>query len=110
MADGRLDLEPGRALFGARNLTAAGKDLGALRSGPGAELAATSTPAPWGDDEIGHAFESRYRPVEIALLNAWQALATHIETLGELGAQTVGLNAEADQEAAYRVTLTEKRL
>lgn len=68
---------------GARALAAAGRDLGAMRAGPGASLAAASAARPWGDDEAGRAFELRYRSVEAQVLSAWEQLAGYVESLGE---------------------------
>ncbi len=100
MPDGGLSLEPGRALDGARNLTASGRIMGSQRAGIGNELAGMSTPAPWGNDEIGSAFERQYRGFETTVLDAWTKLAAHLETLGGHAAQTVEMNTQADAHAS----------
>jgi len=67
----------------ARALAAAGRELGALREGPGAELAKATAARPWGDDAAGWAFELRYRSIETPVLAAWEQLAGYVERLGE---------------------------
>jgi hypothetical protein len=85
VSDDELDFDP--AWQGARLLSAAGRELGAQRDGPGAAVAAVSAAPPWGGDEAGRAFEHRYRPVETQVLTAWQQLAAYVESLGDAAAR-----------------------
>ena len=59
---------PGAGPGGGADMVAAGKALKGLRTGPGAKIAAASAGSPWGTDDIGTAFEKKYRPVEQAML------------------------------------------
>jgi hypothetical protein len=102
MSDERLQLDADQATAGSQELRAAGEDLGALRSGPGAELAAASAANPWGTDGYGRSFESSYRPVEQQVLDAWTQLAAYVEGLGEAAAQSVRDNQGADSDAQHR--------
>jgi hypothetical protein len=70
------------ARSGARELRAAGRSLGSLRD------VVTPAARPWGDDEAGRAFESRYRLVETQILGAWDQLAQYVESLGEVAARS----------------------
>ena len=110
MPDGELNLEPDRARHAARDLAAAGHHLGALRNGPGAALTALSSSPPWGNDEIGGAFEGKYRGIENSIMEAWTALAQHLRTLGEHAAHSVDMNTQTDIEASHRVVRTQKPL
>jgi hypothetical protein len=77
------------ARAGSRRLSSVGRELGVLRDGAGASVAAVSAARPWGDDEAGRAFESRYRPVEAQVLTAWEQLAQYVESLGDAAARAV---------------------
>jgi hypothetical protein len=103
MTDGRLWLDPQRALGGARDMVSAGKNLKQLHSGDGAEIKSLSTGPPWGSDEIGAAFEKTYRTLEQQTLQSWERLAAYVEGLGYAVAQSVNNNVQADGEAANRV-------
>jgi hypothetical protein len=108
--DGELSLDPERAVDGARNLTASGKIMGTQRAGIGNQLQGMSAPPPWGNDEIGSAFERQYRGFETTVLDAWTKLAAHLETLGGLAAHTVELNTQADAHASVAFHRTSKQL
>jgi hypothetical protein len=89
MPDEAHGLDGDRALAGARELSAAGRDLATQRDGPGAGIAAGSAALPWGRDHAGHAFDRRYRPVERQVLDAWEQLAAYMESLGDATARTI---------------------
>jgi hypothetical protein len=108
MADGQLHLDPQRALAGARDLSAAGKQLSALRDADGGRIAAASAGPPWGNDDIGAAFEKTYRVLERQTLASWEKLAAYLEGLGNAAAHTVNNNLQADVEAGTRVRGTWK--
>jgi hypothetical protein len=99
MVDARRRLDAAEALRGALDLSAAGRRLTAQRAGLGAEVAAASDARPWGYDEIGRAFENRYRPVEQQVLDAWELLAAYLESLGEAAARSVRNNLGDDAPA-----------
>ena len=103
MTDGQLNLDPQRAMAGARDLAAAGKQLKTLRQSDGAEIAAASAKPPWGNDDIGAAFEKTYRTLEQQTLTSWEKLGAYLEGLGYAAAQTVNNNIQADGEAGARV-------
>jgi hypothetical protein len=103
MTDGQLNLDPQRAMGGARDLAAAGKHLKTLRDSEGGEIAAASAKPPWGSDEIGSAFEKTYRTLERQTLTSWEKLAAYVEGLGYAAGQTVNNNMQADGEAGTRV-------
>ena len=89
MPDEAHRLDGDRALAGALQLSAAGRDLATQRDGPGAALTSESAARPWGRDHAGHAFDRRYRPVERQVLDAWELLAAYMESLGEATARTI---------------------
>jgi hypothetical protein len=103
MTDGQLNLDPQRAMGGARDLAAAGKNLKSLRDSAGGEISASSAKPPWGSDDIGAAFEKTYRKLEQQTLTSWEKLAAYVEGLGYAAAQTVNNNMQADGEAGTRV-------
>lgn len=82
---------------GARDLSEAGRQLAEQRHGPGAGVEAASGARPWGHDDIGRTFDRQYRPVERQVLDAWEQLASYVESLGEAAARAVG-GAYADRE------------
>jgi hypothetical protein len=102
MSDEWLQLDADRATAGSRALHDAGGQLGALRTGPAAELAAASAAQPWGGDDYGHSFERQYRPVEQQVLDAWTELAAFVSGLGQAAAQSVQDNIGADVDAGHR--------
>lgn len=103
MPDGELQLDPQRAMGGARDLVAAGKHFKELHARDGADIAAASAKPPWGNDDIGAAFEKTYRAMEQQTLRNWEKLAAAVEGFGNAAAQTVHNNVQADDAAAARV-------
>lgn len=103
MPDGELRLDPQRAMGGARDLVSAGKHLKELRTRDGEAIAEASAKPPWGNDDIGAAFEKTYRRMEQQTLLNWNKLAEAVEGFGHAAAQTVHNNVQADGEAAVRV-------
>jgi hypothetical protein len=101
-----LWLDEDRVAGGGRDLASAGKHLITERSGPGAELAAMSGGRPWGNDEIGQAFEKNYRPIEQQVLLAWEKLGRYVEGLGEAVVETVREATDTDHHAAVQVERT----
>ena len=76
MTDDEIVLDPVRAARGGAELLHAGEALSSLRSGRGAEIAAASAGKPWGTDDIGTTFDTNYRPVEQAILGAWESIGS----------------------------------
>ncbi|GAA2495048.1 hypothetical protein [Winogradskya humida] len=101
-----LWLDPTLAGGAGRDLASAGEHLSELRSGPGAELAAMSGAHPWGNDDMGRAFERNYRPAEDQFLQAWAALGSHVAGLGDAVIQAVREVTETDLHASVRVEHT----
>jgi hypothetical protein len=110
MTDDRahVRVDAAEALAAARALSAAGRELGAGRANTGAALAAASATVPWGRDEGGRAFESRYRSVESQVLAAWEQLAAYVESLGDAAARSVTDNLDTDEAAARGIEATRR--
>jgi hypothetical protein len=108
MTDDQLYLDPRRAMAGARDLVSAGEHLKSLRDADGTEIAAASAKPPWGNDEIGGAFEKTYRKLEQQTLTSWEKLALYVQGLGFAAGQTVNNNLHTDADAATRVRGTWK--
>jgi hypothetical protein len=104
MTDGRLWLDPVRAIDGARHLARAGAHLAAQRAHAGAELDTMSAARPWGNDDIGAAFHQQYAPIAAHVLVAWEGLAAHLEDLAAAAARSVQVTQHADDEAGTRIT------
>nr|WP_296069471.1 hypothetical protein [uncultured Actinoplanes sp.] len=102
MSNEWLRLDADQATAGSRALHEAGADLGALRTGPAAELAAASAAQPWGGDDYGRSFERQYRSVEQQVLDAWTQLAGYVSGLGQAASQSVQDNIGADIDAGHR--------
>ncbi|MEV6598979.1 hypothetical protein AB0M36_19280 [Actinoplanes sp. NPDC051346] len=98
-----LWLDPGQAAGGGRDLASAGQHLTELRTGAGAEVAAKSATRPWGNDDIGQAFERNYRPIEQQVLQAWERLGAYVEELGDASVQTVREALRTDEISSVRV-------
>jgi hypothetical protein len=108
MPDDQLYLDPARAMDGARDMVSAGKELKSLRDSDGAAIAAASAKPPWGNDEIGGAFEKTYRKLEQQTLGSWEKLAAYVQGLGYAAGQTVNNNLQTDADAGTRVRGTWK--
>ncbi|MDP9799515.1 hypothetical protein J2S43_008027 [Catenuloplanes nepalensis] len=78
-----LHLDSARAAQAAHDLTDAGADLRARSRSAATRIHDLSADPPWGTDEIGAAFESRYREIESRLLTAAENAGTQVEGLGE---------------------------
>ncbi|WP_067509668.1 hypothetical protein [Actinoplanes sp. TFC3] len=101
-----LFLDADRAAAGGHELADAGAALLDLFKSTGAEIAAMSGARPWGNDDIGQAFERNYRPVEAEFLQAWEALSRHVEGLGDAMVKAVREATQTDVHAAVRVQRT----
>jgi hypothetical protein len=108
MNDGQLWLDPERAMAGARDMALAGRELTAIQDRSGAEITEASAKPPWGNDDIGAAFEKTYRVLEQQTLTSWEKLAQYVQGLGYLVAETVNRNMQTDGEAGVRVRGTWK--
>lgn len=96
-------LDPSAAASGGRELHDAGQSLAELRRQALAGLFSASAARPWGDDEIGKAFDNGYRPAEQQVIDAWLALAEHVRTLGDSVQDAVKDLTGTDQTSAVRV-------
>jgi hypothetical protein len=96
----RLNVE--RGYRAATELAGAGSELRALRTGPGAEIEAAGAAKPWGNDEIGAAFETNYGANATSLLDSWENIAAFVEGIGLQVAEVVKATVEADAVAAHR--------
>ena len=108
MANDELQLDPERALAGARDMVAAAKDMKGQRTDLGGKIAAASAGRPWGYDDIGAAFEKTYRGFEEKMLASWENLAGYVGGLGYATAQSVQASTQTDGEAGNRVRNTWK--
>jgi hypothetical protein len=93
-------LDPELAYRAGAGLADAGAVLAKLRQDSGGRLEAASTAKPWGNDEVGGAFDANYAPNLVNLLAAWQDIASFVETMGVRAAEAVIATVEADVDAA----------
>jgi hypothetical protein len=103
MTDDEIVLDPARAARGGADLFHAGEALSSLRTGPGAEIAAASAGKPWGNDDIGTTFDTNYRPVEQAILGAWESIGSYVEGLGSAVVTSVSSTVDTDTAAGQRL-------
>ncbi|MDR7279185.1 hypothetical protein [Catenuloplanes atrovinosus] len=80
MSDVRVEVA--RAGRAAHDLADAGAELLGRARAAGTRIQALSAAPPWGADEIGAAFEARYRAVEARVLAATEDLGAQVEDLG----------------------------
>ncbi|MEE6257261.1 hypothetical protein [Plantactinospora sonchi] len=103
MSEQELWLDPGQAQRSGTDLAYAGKAVTAQHDGMGAEIRAASANRPWGKDEIGEAFEQRYRGFETTIFKAWQSVGRYVETLGVNVTQSVQASVQTDAASAQRI-------
>ncbi|GAA1648732.1 hypothetical protein [Actinoplanes couchii] len=112
MAGEQLYLDPQRASSGGRKLTAAGNEMVSLNNGTVAEIKNASSTNPWGNDDIGAAFQKNYTPLMEKFTEAFGNIGQFLEGLGESAVASVDDNMNADARAgetvyqAYRAPLT----
>lgn len=101
--DGQLWLDPRRARRGGADLSHAGEAVTARREQLGAAIAAASAQRPCGRDDLGAAFEQRYRGFEETVLRAWDGVGRHLAGLGADVVRSVEANLAADAAGAGRL-------
>ncbi|WP_233512607.1 hypothetical protein [Micromonospora deserti] len=100
---GQLWLDPQRARRGGADLSLAGEAVGARHRQVGGEIAAASARQPWGGDDIGAAFEQKYRGFEETVLRAWESVGRHLAGLGADVVRSVDANLRSDAASAGRL-------
>jgi len=86
MGEKQIRASAARAVNGARDLAAAGQMMASQRAGAGAQIEQAAAGRPWGDD----AFDRRYAAIQRQVLDAWQQLATYVESLGDAAERSAG--------------------
>lgn len=103
MTEPGLWLDPERAHRAGADLSRAGTAISAQRAGLGGEIAAASAERPWGDDDIGAAFERQYRGFESTVLAAWRGIGSSVEQLGEQVGDSVEASVATDVSSGRRI-------
>ncbi|SDT30422.1 hypothetical protein [Actinoplanes derwentensis] len=112
MAGEQLYLDAPRATAGGRDLTLAGNEMVSINNSTVAAIAAASENKPWGNDDIGAAFQKNYAPLLQKFTEAFGNVAQFVEGLGEAAVASVEDNMNADARSgetvqnAYRTPLT----
>ncbi|MEH1097727.1 hypothetical protein [Micromonospora sp. CPCC 205561] len=101
--DGQLWLDSQRARRGGLDLSASGEAITARRRQDGGAIAAASARSPWGKDDIGAAFEQKYRGFEELVLRAWEGVGRHLDGLGADVIRSVDANLRTDSASAGRL-------
>lgn len=101
--DGQLWLDPQRARRGGTDLSLAGEAVTARRREVGGAIAAASASRPWGKDDIGAAFEQKYRGIEELVLRVWEGVGRHLDGLGADVVRSVDANLRTDAASAGRL-------
>ncbi|MDT0532450.1 hypothetical protein RM555_25955 [Micromonospora sp. DSM 115977] len=101
--DGQLWLDPQRARRGGVDLSLSGEAVTARRRQVGGAIAAASDRSPWGKDDIGAAFEQKYRGFEELVLRTWEGVGRHLEGLGVDVVRSVDANLRTDAAGAGRL-------
>lgn len=99
-----VSLDAQAAAAGGRELHDAGQALWQLRLDAARGLFTATHGRPWGNDEIGKAFDNGYRPAEEQVAAAWTALAEHVSALGAQVQAAVGELGATDQTSGVRIT------
>jgi hypothetical protein len=102
----KLWLDPLRAHRAGVDLGHAGAAITRQRESLGAEIAAASADRPWGKDDIGSAFEQKYRGFETTVLKAWQSVGSYVTGLGANVVQSVNASVETDAASGDRIQQT----
>lgn len=100
---GELYLDPQRAANGGRKLSMAGADMVSINDRAVAEVAAASESKPWGNDDIGAAFQKNYAPLLQQFTEGFGNIARYVEGLGEAAVATVDDNMNADARSGETV-------
>ncbi|MEU6073222.1 hypothetical protein [Micromonospora sp. NPDC047074] len=100
---GQLWLDPQRARRGGTDLSLSGEAIVARRRQVGGSIAAASAQSPWGKDDIGAAFEQKYRGFEELVLRVWDGVGRHLEGLGADVIRSVDANLRTDAASAGRL-------
>jgi hypothetical protein len=103
MGGEQLSLDPQRAAAGGRDLSSAGKSMVSLDNSTVAAIAAASQAQPWGKDDIGATFESRYAPLLQQFTEAFGQIAGYVEALGDAAVASVEDNLGADHRSGETV-------
>ncbi len=77
----------------------AGADLVSINNSTVADIAMTSEGRPWGNDDIGAAFQKNYAPLLQQFTEAFGNIARYVEGIGEAAVATVDDNMNADARA-----------
>ncbi|WP_155374734.1 hypothetical protein [Catellatospora vulcania] len=95
-----LDLDLARDA-GSR-MTAAGKDVTALRNGTGASIESAGQAKPWGMDDVGKALDKGYSEIAPNILALWRQVGTALESMGGNITQAATVTTDTDVAAAKR--------
>lgn len=106
MSESGLWLDPARAHRAGVDLALGGQAVSAARRRLGEEIATASAQRPWGRDDIGAAFDQRYRQFESTFLHAWQRLGGYVDELGADVVRSVRANVETDAANGQRIRRT----
>ncbi|MEU7822337.1 hypothetical protein [Catellatospora sp. NPDC049133] len=95
-----LDLDLARDA-GSR-MTAAGKDVTALRNGPGASIDSAGQAKPWGTDDVGNALDKGYSEIAPNILALWRQVGTAMESMGANITQAATVTTDTDVAVSKR--------
>lgn len=98
----RIDLDPAAALAAARRLNLAGQSLERERDASGGRIEQAGQQRPWGGDELGKAFASRYADSATMLLLLWRDAAHRTVGLSESIVTAVAATEHVDAAAQAR--------
>jgi hypothetical protein len=114
--DQGIDLDPVAAKAAGGVVYAAGVQLAATRRAGGARLASANAAKPWGNDEMGKAFEQDkgdkpgYLTTANGVLDAWKNYSELTTNLGVSIDKAVDQLTGADEAGEARVTAVLKQL
>ncbi|GAA1364706.1 hypothetical protein [Catellatospora chokoriensis] len=95
-----LDLDLARDAGG--RMTAAGKDVTALRNGAGASIESAGSAKPWGTDDVGNALDKGYSEIAPNILALLRQVGTALESMGGNITQAATVTSDTDVAASKR--------
>jgi hypothetical protein len=98
-----LWLDPQSAGHSGRDLASSGQAIVAERQTLGAAIRNASSSPPWGNDDIGAAFEKNYRTFETSIMEAWLNVGRYVESLGDGVVQAVAESVTTDSANAQKI-------
>lgn len=102
--DGEVRFDPALVARGVSYLSEAGEALTRLQGQLGDDIESMSAARPWGNDDIGQAFQTNYDQIFPKLMQAWPKLGTDVSQYATAVSAVEDAAAQAEAAARQRMT------